>query len=54
MIYKGPGVAKEIKIKLISILEENRIKNVTQAVGINASPYNRSKVYNIINYDKKM
>ncbi len=36
MIYKGPGIAKEIKIKLISILEENGIKNVKDAVGINA------------------
>lgn len=36
MVYKGPGVVKEIKKDLISILKNNKIKNITQATGINA------------------
>ena len=34
MVYKGPGIVKEIKKELISILKEN-LKNIGQAVGIN-------------------
>jgi len=36
MIYKGPTIAKEIKTELISILGKNRIKNIRDAIGINA------------------
>ena len=35
MVYKGPGVVKDIKKELISILKKENIKNVSQAVGIN-------------------
>ena len=36
MVYKGPGVVKEIKKELISILKNEKIKNISDAVGINA------------------
>tara|TARA_B100000886_G_scaffold339516_1_gene305202 strand:+ start:3601 stop:4647 length:1047 start_codon:yes stop_codon:yes gene_type:complete len=36
MVYNGPGVVKEIKKDLISILKKENIKNVREAVGINA------------------
>ena len=36
MVYKGPGVVKEIKKELISILKNNKIKNISDAIGINA------------------
>ena len=36
MVYKGPGVVKEIKKELISILKKDKIKNIRDAVGINA------------------
>ena len=36
MVYKGPGVVKEIKKELISILRNKKIKNISEAVGINA------------------
>jgi dihydroorotate dehydrogenase len=36
MVYKGPGVIKEIKKELISILKNEKIKNISEAVGINA------------------
>ena len=35
MVYKGPGVVKEIKKELISILKSEKIKNISEAVGIN-------------------
>jgi len=35
MVYKGPGVVKEIKKELISILKNKKIKNISEAVGIN-------------------
>ena len=35
MVYKGPGVVKEIKKELISILKVNKLKNISDAVGIN-------------------
>ena len=38
MVYRGPGVVKEIKKELISILKNNKIKNISDAVGINAWP----------------
>jgi len=36
MIYRGPGIAKEIKKELISILKNEKIRNISEAVGINA------------------
>ena len=36
MVYKGPGVVKEIKRELISILKNKKIKNISDAIGINA------------------
>jgi len=36
MIYRGPGTVKEIKKELISILKKDKIKNISDAVGINA------------------
>ena len=36
MIYKGPGVVSEIKKELISILKKEKIKKISDAVGINA------------------
>ncbi len=36
MVYKGPGVVKEMKKELISILKKENIKNISEAVGINA------------------
>ena len=36
MVYKGPGIVKEIKRDLISILKKENLKNVSEAVGINA------------------
>ena len=38
MVYRGPGVVKEIKKELISILKNDKIKNISDAVGINAWP----------------
>ena len=35
MIYKGPGIVKNIKTELISILKKNNLKNITNAIGIN-------------------
>ena len=35
MVYKGPGVVKEIKKELISILKKEKIKKLSDAVGIN-------------------
>ncbi len=36
MVYKGPGVVKNIKTDLISILKKHNFKNIKSAVGINA------------------
>jgi len=36
MVYKGPGIVKEIKKDLILILKKENIKNISEAVGINA------------------
>ncbi len=36
MVYKGPGIVKEMKKDLISILKKENIKNISSAVGINA------------------
>ena len=36
MVYKGPGIVKEMKKELISILKKENIKNIREATGINA------------------
>ena len=36
MVYKGPGIVKEIKKDLISILKKEKFKNIRHAVGINS------------------
>ena len=36
MVYKGPGIVKQIKKDLISILKKKNLKNISEAVGINA------------------
>ena len=36
MVYKGPAIVKEIKKDLKSILKKENLKNVNEAVGINA------------------
>ena len=33
MIYKGPGIVKEIKKELIEILKDKGFKNINEAVG---------------------
>ena len=36
MVFKGPGIVKQIKKDLISICKKEKFKNISQAVGINA------------------
>ena len=36
MVYKGPGVVKNMKKELVSILKKENIKNISEAIGINA------------------
>ncbi len=36
MVYKGPGVVKNIKKDLISILKKENLRNISEAVGIKA------------------
>ncbi len=36
MVYKGPGIVRDIKKELISILKKENYKKVSEAVGINA------------------
>jgi len=36
MVYKGPGIVKDIKKKLIEILKKEKIANIQQAIGINS------------------
>ncbi len=36
MVYRGPGIVKNIKTDLISILKKHNLKNIKHAVGINA------------------
>jgi len=36
MVYKGPGVVKNIKKELIEILKNEKINNIQQAIGINS------------------
>ena len=46
MVYKGPGIVREIKKELISILKKENLKNISEAVGINAWPYCLQELYN--------
>ena len=36
MVYKGPGIVTDMKKELISILKKENLKNISEAVGINA------------------
>jgi len=36
MIYKGPGIVKDIKKELIEILKKEKIKNIQEAIGLNS------------------
>ena len=36
MVYKGPGIVKNIKSELIKILKREKIKNIKDAIGINS------------------
>ena len=36
MVYKGPGIVKDIKKELIAILKKENLKNISAAIGINA------------------
>ncbi len=36
MVYKGPGIVKDIKKELVEILKKEKIKNISQVVGINS------------------
>ena len=36
MVYKGPGVVKDMKKELISIIKKENLKNIREAIGINA------------------
>jgi dihydroorotate dehydrogenase len=36
MVYKGPGIVKNIKKELIEILKKEKINNIQQAIGINS------------------
>jgi len=47
MVYRGPGVVKEIKKELISILKNNKIKNIRDAVGINTWPLILQELYSL-------
>ena len=46
MVYKGPGVVKEMKKELITILKKEKLKNISEAVGINAWPQCIQELYN--------
>jgi len=45
MVYKGPGIVKEIKKELISILKKENLKNISEAIGINAWPVTIQDLY---------
>ena len=38
MVYKGPGIVKEIKKDLISILKKENLKNIGEAVELTLDP----------------
>ena len=45
MVYKGPGIVRDMKKELISILKKEKLKNISEAVGINAWPTNLLDLY---------
>ena len=36
MVFKGPGIVKNIKSGLVEILAKEKIKNIKHAIGINS------------------
>ena len=46
MVYKGPGLVKDMKKELISILKKENIKNISEAVGISTWPVVAVQLYN--------
>ena len=36
MVFKGPGIVKDIKKDLISILKKENLKKIDEVIGINA------------------
>ena len=38
MVFKGPGIVKEIKKDLVSILKKEKLRNISEAVGISTWP----------------
>ena len=49
MVYKGPGIVRDIKSELISILKKEKLKNISDAVGINAWPLSHLELYSFRN-----
>ena len=45
MVYKGPGIVRDMKKELISILKKENLRNISDAVGINAWPLLRLHLY---------
>jgi len=34
MIYRGPGIVREINKGLVRLLEQDRLRNISEAVGV--------------------
>ena len=49
MVYKGPGVVKDMKKELITILKKENLKNISAAIGINAWPLLFQDLYSFRN-----
>lgn len=47
MVFKGPGIVKHIKKDLISIIKKEKLKNIKEAVGINAWPLSLLELYSL-------
>ena len=45
MVYKGPGVVREMKKELISIMKKENLKNINEAVGISTWPLLSLELY---------
>ena len=45
MVFKGPGIVKDIKKDLISILKKENLKKIDEAIGINAWPISSLQLY---------
>ena len=45
MIYKGPGIVKEMKKDLVSILKREKLSTINDAIGINAWPFLQQELY---------